>query len=183
MLVLLLCYLVFAEYHFSQVTAEQMKAHEATRAMNAAKLEAIQAMGRVVDAENKARLERFKGRLLWGKVGLAERWAREGLHAPAMAYADSVAAELDGDDAHLRFALAAAAGHASAAARKDARLPEAERDRLAEQYAVRAVARLREAIQRGFRDAAAVQAEKGFDPLRQRKDFQELVAGLKAKPK
>ena len=86
--------------------------------------------------------------------------------------------KLDAMRAEPRVSLAAVAGQASAAARKDTRLSQAERDRLAELYARRAMTLLQEAVQRGFRDVAAIQAEEGFHPLRQRKDFQEVLRGL-----
>jgi tetratricopeptide (TPR) repeat protein len=50
----------------------------------------------------------------------------------------------------------------------------------AEQYARRAVALLRQAVQRGWKDLARLKKEPGFDGLRPRPDFQQLVRELEA---
>src|SRR5262249_34137781 len=60
-------------------------------------------------------------------------------------------------------------------AEKDTRLPEAERRTLAGAYADRAMARLREAIAKGCKDAEQLTKNPAFDPLRSRADFQELA--------
>jgi tetratricopeptide (TPR) repeat protein len=72
----------------------------------------------------------------------------------------------------------------SAAAANDARLPAAEREKLADQYGRRAVELLRRAQAAGyFRDAgrlARTKQNKDFDPIRDRDDFKRLVAELEA---
>jgi serine/threonine protein kinase len=47
-----------------------------------------------------------------------------------------------------------------------------------DEYAQRAVALLRQAIKRGFMDVAQMKKDSDLDPLRQREDFQELMAEL-----
>jgi hypothetical protein len=72
----------------------------------------------------------------------------------------------------------------SAAAAHDARLPAAEREKLADQYGRRAVELLRRAQAAGyFRDAgqlARTKQNKAFDAIRDRDDFKRLVAQLEA---
>ena len=50
-----------------------------------------------------------------------------------------------------------------------------------EPYAERAVHLLRQAVARGFKDAAHMNKDTDLDALRQRHDFQELLAGLEKK--
>jgi hypothetical protein len=59
----------------------------------------------------------------------------------------------------------------------------AERTRRAEYYGGRAVEYLRRAVEKGYRDAAALQKEKKWEPLRGRGDFRKLVAELQEKEK
>jgi tetratricopeptide (TPR) repeat protein len=51
----------------------------------------------------------------------------------------------------------------------------------AEQYARRAVDLLRQAIQKGYKDVARLKKDTDLDSLRQRPDFQQLLAELEAK--
>ncbi len=59
----------------------------------------------------------------------------------------------------------------------DARLPDARRNELAKTYAGRAVELLREAKKRGHLDVEALKSDHGFDGIRSRADFRELLAG------
>jgi serine/threonine protein kinase len=72
----------------------------------------------------------------------------------------------------------------STAAAHDARLPAAERQKLADQYGRRAVELLRRAQAAGyFRDAgrlAGTKKNKDFDPIRDRDDFKRLMGELEA---
>jgi tetratricopeptide (TPR) repeat protein len=76
----------------------------------------------------------------------------------------------------------------AAAAREDARLPEPERNKAGEAYAVRAVAVLKRAQAVGFfKDPAQVahaQEDSDLDALRRREDFKKLMmeVGAKGKP-
>jgi hypothetical protein len=71
--------------------------------------------------------------------------------------------------------LARIAALSAAAAREDPALPKAERERLGERYAARAVELLRQARAAGSRRLAEVQADRDFQPLHRRADFKELV--------
>jgi len=58
----------------------------------------------------------------------------------------------------------------------DARLPDARRNELAKTYAGRAVELLRGAKKRGHQDIEALKSDHGFDGLRTRADFRQLLA-------
>jgi serine/threonine-protein kinase len=65
-------------------------------------------------------------------------------------------------------------------AEKDAKLPEARRKELAQSYAEQALAALRQAVAKGYKDAANMRKDKDLDPLRQRDDFRKLLTELEA---
>jgi serine/threonine-protein kinase len=66
-------------------------------------------------------------------------------------------------------------------AEQDNRLPVAKRKEAAQDYANRAMAGLRQAVDKGFKDAANMKKDKDLDPLRARADFQQLLADLDKK--
>jgi serine/threonine protein kinase/tetratricopeptide (TPR) repeat protein len=66
---------------------------------------------------------------------------------------------------------------------KDAQLADARRKELAQGYADRALALLRQAIALGFNDAAHLKEDPDLDPLRAREEFGKLVTDLEAKTK
>jgi tetratricopeptide (TPR) repeat protein len=67
---------------------------------------------------------------------------------------------------------------------EDERLTETRRQELARTYGDRAVAALRQAIDKGAKEAVQIPKDPGLDPLRSRGDFQKLLAdfGGKSKP-
>jgi tetratricopeptide (TPR) repeat protein len=67
------------------------------------------------------------------------------------------------------------------AAQADA--PDAAREAAAAQYGDGAICLLRDAVDRGYRDAARLASDTVFGPLRERDDFRRLVADLAAKGK
>jgi serine/threonine-protein kinase len=68
-------------------------------------------------------------------------------------------------------------------AEKDSTLPLVQRQELATSYGKRSLEALREALAKGYKDIAHLQKDKDLDPLRQRDDFQKLLADLdKNKP-
>jgi hypothetical protein len=83
------------------------------------------------------------------------------------------------------YNLACVYSQASAAAQRDAKLPPADRDRRAEQYAARAVELLGLAHKDSFfKPADTVQHLKkdpDLDPLRQRADYGKLMATIEGK--
>jgi hypothetical protein len=110
--------------------------------------------------------------------------AHLGDHARATKEAADLAAAAAGGHIEAGMLAEAACVHAvaSAAAARDARLPEAERGRLADRYAARAVELLRRARAAGYFDTPQRLQETrkatDFAPLRSRKDFQDLLAEL-----
>jgi serine/threonine-protein kinase len=106
--------------------------------------------------------------------------ARQSHHGEALREAEGAVEEGKPTDdilyvASVTYALAAAG------VRQDTTRPPAERDRLTEQYSARAVDLLRQGIFKGYRDAAQIRTDPDLDPLRQRDDFQKLLAELETK--
>jgi serine/threonine protein kinase/tetratricopeptide (TPR) repeat protein len=110
--------------------------------------------------------------------------ARQGEHARAAAAAEALEKQpfLPAD---AFYDLASVHSLSSAAVRADARLPLAERDRLAEQHAARAIGLLGKAQTANlFADPARLELLKkdsNLEPLRSRADFQNLLQASEAK--
>jgi tetratricopeptide (TPR) repeat protein len=68
-------------------------------------------------------------------------------------------------------------------AEKDIKLPEAERPKQAHTYGDRAMALLRQAIAKGYQDAAYMKQDADLKPLHARPEFQQLLKELEAKAK
>jgi serine/threonine-protein kinase len=68
-------------------------------------------------------------------------------------------------------------------AEKDDKLPEARRKELAQSYADQALAMLRTAVARGYKDLANLKKDSDLDPLRGRDDFRKLLAEVEAATK
>jgi tetratricopeptide (TPR) repeat protein len=64
---------------------------------------------------------------------------------------------------------------------KDARLDEAQRKELAQRYVDQALMLLRQAVARGYKNAARMRGDPSLEPLRARQEFQALLAGLDGK--
>jgi tetratricopeptide (TPR) repeat protein len=113
------------------------------------------------------------------RAGRALTLARLGRHADAVAAAEALSARPRLDDAPL-WNLASACSLASAAARQDQQLSEGKRERKAEEYAARAVALLARARRDGHFQkpewGTALGQDPALAPLRQRADFQQLLA-------
>jgi tetratricopeptide (TPR) repeat protein len=110
--------------------------------------------------------------------------AQTGQHAPAMGEVNTLAGR-QAPSAEDLCKLARVCSLCSAAARRDARLAEAEQGRRAEEYAARAVELLQKAKAAGLFKAAArieeMRQDKDLDPLRQRQDFQKLFPAPRLK--
>jgi tetratricopeptide (TPR) repeat protein/tRNA A-37 threonylcarbamoyl transferase component Bud32 len=113
---------------------------------------------------------------------LADTSLHLGDHAEAAAAADRLA-PLAVDPPNDLYNAACFLARCVPLAAKDDKLPEARRQELARDYADRAMTALRQAVARGFKDVAHLKKDRDLDPLRQRDDFQKLLADLeKAKP-
>jgi serine/threonine protein kinase len=95
-------------------------------------------------------------------------------------------------DELVRFGYAPAADNYEAArdlsacaagAGMDAQLDEAKRKELVQSYSDRSLARLQEAVARGFKDAARIKQDPAFQPIREREEFKKLLAELEEKSK
>jgi hypothetical protein len=107
---------------------------------------------------------------------------RLGDHAAASAMAETLvqAARTSGD--HL-YVAACYLARCVPLAGKDTKLPDAKRRERARRYGDRAVELLREAVAKGYTDVKTTREDKDLDALRQRDDFQKLLAEMaKAKP-
>src|SRR5262249_12583152 len=116
--------------------------------------------------------------LLYARLGRGLALAQLGDHARAAAEADDVAQAKD-VTAGTFYNLACLHAQVSAAASKDASLPQAERDPLAERHSLRAIELLARAQADGYFKAPArvayLKKDPDLDPMRSRDDFKRLV--------
>jgi tetratricopeptide (TPR) repeat protein len=103
-------------------------------------------------------------------IGLAE-------HTRAAATAEGVARRDEASAADV-YDAACCLSLCVPLAAEDARLAEGARAGLARDYGGRAVALLRRAVERGYRDGAHLRKDGDLDPLRGRDDFRALLRGL-----
>jgi tetratricopeptide (TPR) repeat protein len=108
-----------------------------------------------------------------GRLGLAD-------HARLATTADELA-RLGHEPAKDTYDAAGFLGRCATLAGKDAGLDEARRKELARGYAEGALALLRRAVQRGFKDAARMKKDPDLEPLRTRDEFKKLLADLEGK--
>jgi tetratricopeptide (TPR) repeat protein len=116
------------------------------------------------------------------------RWPRaitlaaSGRHAPAAAEVEALTKDPK-STANDLYNGACVLSLASTAAQKDAKLTEDDRKALAARYAVRAVALLKEAVKRGYKDVKHMKKDADLDGVRDLAEFKQLIADLeKSKP-
>ncbi len=111
---------------------------------------------------------------------LAKGYLLLGDHARLAATADDIArfAYKPADDS---FTAAGMLSRCAALADKDVALAADRRRDLAQSYTERALAELRRAVERGFRDAARMKKDPHLEPLRGRPEFKKLLSELEAK--
>jgi serine/threonine-protein kinase len=90
-------------------------------------------------------------------------------------------ARLEGLSSVNLYNIACVFSGCSERAENDRKLSPTDRARLKEQYAGRAMDFLRQALARGFQDAALLKTDKDLVPLRSRGDFRRLVQELEQK--
>jgi serine/threonine-protein kinase len=132
--------------------------------------------------QKNPQIREYQGFRINARLGIAGVHACFGRHARATAEAEALLGE-PALTALNRYDAACAYGLACAAVRKDDKLTEADREKLAEQYATRAVALISEAWDRGYRDLANIMRDTDLEALRGRADFQKLVRELADKAK
>jgi serine/threonine-protein kinase len=102
---------------------------------------------------------------------------RRNEHAPAAQAAEEVARQFP-RDARALYNAACILARCLPLAGQDAKLPEAQRPPAVQAYAERALALLRQAVAQGFKDVAHLKEDHDLDALRQRQEFQKLLAEL-----
>jgi tetratricopeptide (TPR) repeat protein/tRNA A-37 threonylcarbamoyl transferase component Bud32 len=102
-----------------------------------------------------------------------------GAHAEAASAADRLA-EAAVDPPEDLYNAACFLARCAPVAEKDEKLPEARRKEVAKNYADRALAALREAVAKGYKDVEHMKKDSDLDPLRGRDDFKKLVAELES---
>jgi tetratricopeptide (TPR) repeat protein len=105
---------------------------------------------------------------------LADTQLRLGDHAAAAATAVALA-RLDGAGAEDACDAACLLARCMPVAEKDAALPAARRQEMAQAYADQAVGLLREAVRRGYHDADRLREDEDLARLRPREDFQQVL--------
>jgi serine/threonine-protein kinase len=168
---------------------EGQEGRDSLRNTHANRAIALLDLGR--DAQALAELDRAltlpapDGHPGWLDASRALALARLGKYKEAVPLAEQVAGRPDTP----AFDLCRAAGalsRASAQARRDGQRAEPQRQELAEKYAAGAVALLRQAQAKGHfkkpRNVSDLEKDKDLGPLRQRLDFQKLLAELGKKP-
>ena len=111
----------------------------------------------------------------------AQARARAGQHAQACSEAESLAKQ-NSRSVEALYDAACIHSLASAAVLKDDKLSEDERKTLAEKYAARAVALLKDAVSKGYKNLDHIKKDADLDAVRLRDDFKQLLADLE-KPK
>jgi len=119
----------------------------------------------------------YRQRLLGAYRDIGEVLVQQGEHAALAKAAGEVAALLS-DDAAGAFLGAALLGRAISVAQKDDKLAANERTRFAQKYGDRALDLLRQARQKGWKDAVPLRQLPDFQELRQRDDFKKLIEEL-----
>jgi hypothetical protein len=93
------------------------------------------------------------------------------------------AAEKEGASATTLYRAACLCARASGQAARDEKLLADERAKNAQEYADRAMDLLRRAVAAGFRDIREIRGNPNLAPLRDRRDFQELLRAEEGKAK
>jgi serine/threonine protein kinase/tetratricopeptide (TPR) repeat protein len=101
-------------------------------------------------------------------------------HAKVALTADELA-RLGYEPANDAFVAASIMCRCVKLADKDAQLDENKRRELAQVYANRALALLRQAVESGFTDAAKMRQDPSLEPVRTREEFRKLLAELEGK--
>jgi len=167
----------------SQKPQGQAQATVLLCAAHAMRATALNELGRFAEAlEDWTRASELgKGKLTSkGRIGRAISWAGIKDHAKAVSEAKQLLAEPSMSALDV-YNIGCICAIASTVAKQDPRLSEAERSRLAGTYADMAMETLRRAVKEGWSDAGHIKKDKDLDSLRERADFQQLVADLEKK--
>ena len=122
----------------------------------------------------------YRSQLLGILGALAENLLQQGKHAEAAKVAEKFPGARP-KDANGYQKAAVLLARCITLADKDAQITQAKRKELAQSYADRAIALLRQAVARGYQDAAQLKKDANIEPLRGRDDFRKLLAELEGK--
>src|SRR5262249_28227321 len=127
-------------------------------------------------AVGKARFEgsRYPALLAQHTRNLVETLLALHDHAAAAKQAETLP-RLNAGKAHATYDAACFLAHCMRLADKDPKLPEAKRKELTQAYGDRALALLRQAVRKGFKDLEHLKKDTDLDPLRGRNDFRKLL--------
>ena len=123
-----------------------------------------------------------RSQILNARIARAALSSERGDHGRATEEVEVLLRQRDLGSLHV-YNAACFFSRASAAVDHDTKLSPAERKRVKARYADRAMDLLRQAIAKGWRRPRAMKEDRDLEPLRARKDFQELLADLEAKTK
>lgn len=119
----------------------------------------------------------YKSDLLDCYTDLVELQSKCGKHEEVARLAEAYRADFP-DDSDETYNAACFMAWACRTARDGKDVPQNERRKLADLYGARAVKMLDMAIHEGYRDRVHMDWDTDLDPLRDRKDYQELMANL-----
>jgi len=142
--------------------------------------EAIKALERFL--ERQPRSPQQRNFLRNARINRANVFATRGDHARAAQEAEAIAGKEELITLSL-YNMACLYSRCAAAAAKDAKLPLADRTKLQEQYAGRAIEYLRQSVAKGVHNLTIIKTDPDLDALRGREDFKKLVEEAEKKIK
>jgi tetratricopeptide (TPR) repeat protein len=141
---------------------------------------AIEALERFLERQPRSPQERLV--LTNARINRLNGFAMRGDHARAVREAEAIAGNEELNSVHL-YNMVCLHSRCATAAGKDAKLPQAERTMLQEQYAARAIEYLRQAVAKGYQNLPLIKSDSDLNPLRGREDFKKLVEEAEKKIK
>jgi tetratricopeptide (TPR) repeat protein len=117
------------------------------------------------------------------RIERALAWAGQGDYARAIKEAEVVQIRQKKLGSVHIYNIACIYSRCSVVVDRDGKLPPQDRVRLKGEFGDEAVRLIRKAIDKGYRHLKVIEKDPDVDPLRTRKDFQELIAELEAKEK
>jgi tetratricopeptide (TPR) repeat protein len=161
-------------HSLARLSLEKKKLREALQFLT----EAIKHQEVVLEFNPRGQADRLALRNHYGLFGLVQ--LELGEYNSAATTAVKVQETLP-EDGRGCFLGARILGRCAALAEKDAKVPADKRKAAAQEYADRAMAFLRDAVKKGFKDAKVVLTDADLSGLRSREDFRKLVSELKEK--
>lgn len=124
---------------------------------------------------------KYQGCFEYNRIVLATVLAGLGDHVGAIQTAEQLAA-LGWNPASDAYNAARALAQCMPVIEKDWSLPESKRQERIRLHVDKAMAILRQAVAKGYNDAAQMKKDSDLDPLRSRPDYQRLLSELETRP-